>query len=135
MTTSTLTLAAFLEARLTEDEVNATLRQWHTVVCDVIPEGYYPTDSEDYGIYTYPCNCGVPERMVREVASKRAIVEMHADDGGSPGLGGAEGYGWIEAACNSCGTHGEYGTAWPCGTVRAVAAVYCDHKDYQEEWS
>ena len=77
-----MTLIEFLEARITEDQVRATMRAWHAEGCDTIP------DAEGY---TYPCDCGVPERMSAECEAKRRIVEdceavivlSDADDNGA----------------------------------------------------
>lgn len=61
-------LVEFLLARIEEDQVKlVTMREWHAETCEMIPR-------EDG--YTFPCDCGVPERMGREVASKRAIIGM-----------------------------------------------------------
>jgi len=64
-----MTITEFLEARITEDEVSATLRECHREDCGWIP---------DESGYSYPCNCGVPERMAAEAAAKRKLL-AHSD--------------------------------------------------------
>lgn len=89
-------LVAFLRARVDEDAVAATMREAHKLDCEQVPN---PAG------YTYPCDCGVPERMLREVEAKRKIL-----DGFDP----------IEH---------------PVGPLLALAAVYCDHPDYDPAWT
>lgn len=60
-----MNITEFLEARIVEDEVIATLRGWHAEDC-----GWLPDESG----YSYPCDCGVPERMAAECAAKREII-------------------------------------------------------------
>lgn len=111
-----MTLAEFLLARLEEDQVKrAVMREWHAEGCDHLPD----PSSE----YTYPCNCGVPERMAREVEAKRRIVELHTAADGD----------WHEC-------RGRYGTAAfsdaePCDTLRLLALPYADHPDYDRSWA
>lgn len=66
-----MTLVEFLNARVTEDEVNATMQAWHKPDCDSI--------MDEFG-YTYPCQCGVPERMKAECEAKRAIIAVGSDE-------------------------------------------------------
>ena len=66
-----------------------------------------------------------PDRVLREVASKRAIIGEHSDD---------------EGQCARCLDSdgitylGAYTAPWPCPTLRALAAVYSDHPDYRPDW-
>lgn len=64
----------FLRERFDEDAVLATMREIHKRDCDNIPQA----GSE----YTYPCDCGVPERMQREVTAKRAILDHYLKNAG-----------------------------------------------------
>jgi hypothetical protein len=66
-----MTIVEFLNARITEDEVAATLRESHKTDCETIP---------NWAGYSYPCRCGVPERMAAECTAKRAIVAEGSDE-------------------------------------------------------
>ena len=60
-----------------------------------------------------------PARVLREVKAKRKILAAHEKSDG--------GY------CELC-YYGYGGGSWPCPTVRALAAVYGDHPDYDKAW-
>ncbi len=68
-----------------------------------------------------------PERVLSECEAKRRLVELHEDN-------------WSDIpemaleSCTTCGLPGEYDVPWPCPTIRALAAVYADHPDYDEAW-
>lgn len=105
----------FLLARIAEDEVRATMREWHADDCDHVP---FPGSE-----YTYPCNCGVPERMKIECAVKRRIVEvliprvekLESLADGEFGGGGADDY--------------------PADDIlRALAQPHADHPDFDPVW-
>lgn len=103
-----MTITEFLEARIAEDEISATMRECHRGGCDSTPN--------EAG-YSYPCGCGLPERMMAECAAKRAIL----------------------AECRP-GTlddldSGEDDQPAPMWVARALASVYKDHPDYQQEWA
>ena len=56
-----------------------------------------------------------PRRILREIESKRAIVEEHS-------------------GTHSCGA--DHATDEdPCDTLKFMAAVYSDHPSYREEWA
>ncbi|HEY8664630.1 MAG TPA: DUF6221 family protein [Propionibacteriaceae bacterium] len=74
-----------------------------------------------------------PARVLAECAAKRALVELHSDGGQSDGYTGA-GYGGVDHACLECGSFGEYGVAWPCSTLRALAQPYRDRPGWRDEW-
>lgn len=64
-----------------------------------------------------------PARVLREIAAKRAVLDLHT---------------WTASldGCWSCsGDHGADPTPAPCGTLRHMAAVYADHPDYRQEWA
>lgn len=66
--------------------------------------------------------CGmVPDdaRALAECAAKRAIIEQHHV------------YALSIGEVQECGV----GDGLPCDTLQALAAVYKDHPDYQEEWA
>ena len=76
-------------------------------------------------------------RTVAEVASKRAILDLHRDLGAdfyNPDHPDADADGVVRPngthECASC--HHE---EWPCPTVRYLATVYADHPDYSAEWA
>lgn len=75
------------------------------------------------------------ERARREVTAKRAILAAHArvDDGWLPGN---------YVTCGECSSSrqvvkvgpGYKVSSWPCPTVRHLAAIWCDHPDYDPAW-
>ena len=60
-----------------------------------------------------------PARVLREVDAKRSILAQH------PAI-------WPKdpdsSTCSCCGL------AWPCPTLRALAAAWSDHPDYDPAW-
>ena len=140
-------LAAFLRARLKEDEAAAQsqadwLRErekrpgdWTRFMFDPVIGpfgGQSPLRSIDRGLYVG--RMADPDRVLREVAAKRAILVEHPIRSVR------------NATCQVC-TDVE-GTSYlsylgdehtkappPCPTLRALAAVYSDHPDYQKEWN
>lgn len=98
-------LSTFIRACIAEDEIIATMRQWHSVECGWVP---------DAAGYTYPCDCGVPERLRAECESKRETLQFIESEFGPE----TRGYSWdfLEVA-------------------RALAAVYADRPGYQPEWA
>lgn len=46
-------------------------------------------------------------------------AKLHRKGGASQGYT-ADGYGYIEHCCETCGTFGEYGEPWPCKTAIAL---------------
>jgi len=119
-------LATFLEARIADDE--AAARTVHDVAkCDAM---LYEEDMAAYAARTPGCDCGYPARVLREVDAKRKIVAEHAME---PGM--------LPPSCvRCCDTNtAQYpqrwdALTWPCPTVRALAAVWSDHKDYDLAW-
>lgn len=133
-----MNITEFLNARLNEDEAAAqavidagSLDVWETIpimeldgrralaqgsfiftVMDPVPEGQACTE--------HAANWD-PARVLREVASKRSILELHAN--GYPGID----------YCVSC-WNGNESLDWPCPTVRTLASVYADHLDYDPAW-
>jgi hypothetical protein len=107
------TLAEFLLTRIEEDVVKrVTMREWHAADCDAIPE----IGSE----YTYPCDCGVPERMARECEAKRQIVARCMEDTDA------------DPELLNVGVSPEH---WLGSNVlRFLALPYADHPDYRQEW-
>lgn len=100
----------FMEARIAEDEAEAIKYQ-----------AYEQDISETAGWWE-------PSRVLAECAAKRAVIEHHkrvpdiyGDDAGD--------------TCSICTETGPMPQGWPCLTVAALAAVYSDHPDYQQEWA
>jgi Family of unknown function (DUF6221) len=106
-------LTAFLAARLGEDEA-----------------GGYPDVHErscaTAGPISFPCDCAYPARVLREVEAKRKILAEHRLDDMVPGVCYRCRYG-VPAHWES--------TPYPCPTLRALAAVYAGHPDYDPAWT
>jgi hypothetical protein len=104
-----VTVVAFLEARLAEDE-----------------QEFAGVDHSDFWLGTADLNeawiVGIKTRMRRENKAKRATLNRHALDRGADIL-------QEEADLCQEDAHG-----WPCPTIRDMAEVYCDHPDYEERW-
>ena len=109
-----MTLVEFLEARIAEDEAEA--------------KPMAGLDDDDRGGWAIV----YAERVLAECAAKRAILEMHGpvkDEGWKSGEDND--FLW----CGSCGSIDDSPWPYPCGTLQALAAVYADHPDYQQEWA
>ena len=145
-----MSIAEFLAARLDVDEavaLDATAGPWqqapttrrHITATGSTEEIVYTTTPEPGAISLTVASTGVerdrqnlrnaehiarhdPARALREIASKRAILELHAN--GTPGVD----------YCKSC-WDGNTPLDWPCPTLRALAAVHADHPDYEPEWA
>jgi hypothetical protein len=123
-----MTLTEFLAARLDEDEADAR---------------------DDDGSPT-PIGMWDPDRVLAEVAAKRAIVLEHemmpARQSTLGVLRLADGREvspyYVDGCCARCTAWGEYGGPANsetggldyCPTLRHLAAVYADHPDYDEAW-
>ena len=74
-------------------------------------------------------------RVLAECAAKRAIIEEHSPVDYS-GIGMKS-----PNACNLCGVEKTMSdwewdeNSYPCNTLRALAAIYAGHPDYQEAWA
>jgi Family of unknown function (DUF6221) len=117
-------LVAFLRARLDETERNAqdALALW--------PETHFTIDPGSLVLIAFH-RTHDPARVLREVQAKRAIFDLHSpsypntypEPSGQPTCGVCHAGGWDWDP-----------ERWPCPTVRALAAVYRDHPDYDEAW-
>lgn len=101
-----MTITEFLLARIEEDE--AAAREW-------------------YGTGTVANRRD--EFWLAECKSKREIIARHTPK---------HTYDWGE--CSVCedldnNVGQDYHETWPCRTMIALASVYADHPDYQQEWS
>jgi len=112
-----MTLAAFLLARIAEDEAVA-----REATPDTLPHPLLLVEAEDRDMV---CELMVdPARVLAECEAKRRIVEGHGRTHACTVLGEPD--AWDEQ------------TFWeksePCPTLRALAAVYADHEDSRDEW-
>jgi hypothetical protein len=111
-----------------DDRVQKSLDDWHARNCESIPvEGYNGP---------FPCNCGVPERMLRETEAKRKLLVLHrpvtrADFVSSDGAPAGP-----LVVCHECDAN-TTDADWPdrpCWTLRYLAAPYADRPGYKEAW-
>lgn len=111
-------LVQFLRARLGEGErcQQDPFNQWHHPDCEYLPSGGTPT---------FPCNCGVPARVLADVEAKRGVVaryEFACREAGRLALTEEEREVWVQVA----------GALQSC--VLRFAAIHDDHPDYRAEW-
>jgi hypothetical protein len=101
-----MTLTEFILARLDEDE--AAVKALRVVVDPgtYLSSGIERPTELDAATAAH-CDRYYPRRVLAEVAAKRALVEMDEDD--------------------------RYSDAYVVA-IRALAAVYADHPDYDEAW-
>jgi hypothetical protein len=79
-----------------------------------------------------PCDCTRPARALREVQAKKRIANEHEPvhpvllrDGAPSSNEGLT----ILSSCRVCQTEEP-----PCPTLRALASVYANHPDCEEDW-
>lgn len=106
MGTDTLTLTAFLLARIAEDEewLRASARQI----------AIHPTVQQE------------PARMLAKCEADRRIVGIHPVD--DEGVYDADGIEHPGLGCRGCWDD------FPCATIRALALPYVAHENYRPEW-
>ena len=149
----TVALIAFLAARLDEDEAAAEAAAeddgadwfanakegWDADERSVMYTG--PSTLRPGGTWDYPVcrslSVGAaehiarhdPARVLREVEAGRTILAEHFAEDRGESLPGAD--------CGVCYYIGTPGSpaGWPCRTLRALAAVWSDHPDYDQEWA
>lgn len=120
------TITEFLNARYAEEEAaarEATPGPWKTEDADEYGAEVYTATGTAVAVSREGGGVGLedaahialwdPARVLREIAAKRAILELHA-----------------EAGMGDCAHSSD-----PCPTLRHLAAVYADHPDYQPEWA
>jgi hypothetical protein len=102
-------IAAFLEARIGEDEHRAWVKaaDLHLHWCAATH-----VDCAD------PCDCGNPARALREIAAKRTIL-VH----------------WPDPFGNWTAEQAEAVRAVKLRAFRALAAIWSGHPDYDRSWS
>lgn len=126
-------LVEFLRARLDEDEAKAAplarpvekqgLVDWPAAIAALGP-----------GWYGYLVRHR-PDRILREVAAKRRIVDAHPIDDDLSEYARSCGVG-LSFGCGVC--HEWDGVVTGdgyCGTLRLLAAPYSDHPDYNPDWA
>jgi hypothetical protein len=105
---SGMTIAEFLEARISEDEYSS---------------------NRELLLGTSMTLTRLHSRILDECAAKRAILNLHQRMDYVQRMV----YGDIYP-CTECGSVDDSPVEWPCPTLKAIASVYKDHPDYQQEW-
>lgn len=133
-------LVEFLLARIAEDENVArnhpTPGPWKIAEVTGYREPRYqvgPVREDDGGLVATEAQYferWQPARVLAECEAKRRIVEMHRADGAPV----VDLLGMEYEFCWTCSDSGPDAQAWPCDTIKALAAVYADHPDYRDEW-
>jgi hypothetical protein len=146
--TETLTLAAFLEARLAEDEAVAwfdpnggSAPRW--VRGDVIPGadqqvivavGARPSGREWRTSVAIASTDNVqriirhdPARVLADVAAKRKILAEHGPRVIRPVVD------IYDDECETC--HGSEPGEYPCITLKILASIYGEHPDFDPAWA
>lgn len=111
-----MTIVEFLTARLDEEARRTT--EIHAEDCDSIPrEGYNGP---------FPCDCGVPTRLLTWIAVERAIIHQHGNGDGA--------HECPDGFMDSGETEPHTGWELVCMTQRHLAMSYAGHPDYQHAW-
>jgi hypothetical protein len=137
-------IAAFLAARLDEDEATAKAapgNDWRADKdgCCVLSESdavaetscQAPSWPDERRPAVEHIARHDPARTLREVAAKREILEWHYRS--LPPMDAPEGLE-ICIGEEGDGDTWEMATPWPCPQIRALAAIWSDNPDYQPEW-
>lgn len=146
---SELGIAAFIEARLAEDEATAraaTAGPWlidegdekpdHSLTIKGGPDQLPDVPGRETVVYspyiwdeTRPDFAHIarhdPARVLAEIAAKRAVVKEHAP---------ADSIVMICRTCSRRDLSEWYGEYFPCPTLRLLAAPYADHPNFRPEW-
>ncbi|MDJ0405865.1 DUF6221 family protein [Rhodococcus erythropolis] len=144
-------IVEFLEARIAEDEAvaqdaGARAMEWRSSNGSVAGGGkpYVDDWSEDEPLTQYGGEVTIvydegwpedveaehiarqdPDRILREVAAKRKIINDHRV---------GSWYVYTDDDTRACETCGDSTVRWPCATIGALAAIFSDHPDFNEEW-
>lgn len=135
-------LAAFLLARIAEDEVAAlaaTRNAWRVEdwsglsggSANWMVVGDFDVGAAAFHVKNEPDAVHIarhdPARVLVECAAKRGIVDEHQVTRRTPG------YTYLlDPPCVTCGQVRP--RRFPCPTLRLLALPYADHPDYREEW-
>lgn len=123
-----LTLTDFLLARIAEDDAvarEASPLPWEVAdrgMAVVTPTGFKVAPRIQRRATREHVARHDPVRVLAECEAQRRIVARHQSDGDEFPL------------CTTCREVGPDAQAWPCDTLRALAAVHVDHPDFREEW-
>lgn len=111
-----MTVTEFLEARIAEDEAAAERGGWHN--------GGATFANDNYG-----CLLVQPARVLAECAAKRAIIEQASE-------ATSDRYRTIGSFCvTQAEIEAEEATDPGELILKALAAVYSDHPDYDKDWA
>lgn len=116
---------------------------WFRAQLDTAERDAYDVHSIDCAIHhSYPdsridCDCGWPDRLVRQVQAHRAILEQHQpEEGWAHGPGTKMDRGQVCGTCARADRFEELvGAAFPCVTLRLLVSICSDRDGYKEEWS
>lgn len=158
MSATTMTLAEFLTARLDEDEAAAReAAQDDTYGDRATPDGRWRMVGVDYegesprpatwALRTYEYECDRepwhlhvtrhdPARVLAEVEGKRRIVEVYIDEGKRKDIYNRDHERGLLTTDGDLRARHSANARWAGldAAVRALAAVYADHPDYDETW-
>jgi len=156
-------LAAFVDARLAEDETAARLAIWssdddaatwtagsrgpYEVAGRTHEKEWYVVDGYDEGVIgTVRPQAAAdeavaehiarydPARALREVEAGRRILARHVHVPSTTPWTGPDG---TDFGCRECGYEDDYGTIAPtgwCDDLRDLLYRWADHPDYRQEW-
>ena len=65
--------------------------------------------------------------VLRDVDAKRRLLALHVGEDAGNGF-------WYCKTCGS-GEPNEYPTAWPCDTLKLLAAPHAGHEDFDPSWA
>lgn len=75
------------------------------------------------------CSCGAGARILADLVSKRALLELHTNENDGECATCAHASGWF----------GRTGTLlpdpYPCETLRHLLAPFADHPDFDPDWA
>jgi hypothetical protein len=115
-------LIDFLAARLDEDE--AAAGRLATMLERQNMGGVWSSNGPLVTINT----AWLPDRVLSEVATKRAILDRHQQ---ARGLGDRLFCCWCSSDVD---TEASLDVRWPCPDVRDIAAIWDGHPDYDPAW-
>ncbi|WP_433254472.1 DUF6221 family protein [Streptosporangium sp. CA-135522] len=141
-------LIAFLAARLDEDEQTARLasevygKSWWWNPSWGLVKGMPDNDGEATSIFSIGEETVAevwsevgphiarhdPDRVLRDINAKRAIIDEH------PATTGRDGTRPVRPTCPTCSQSVQEGDPYPCRMLRLLLLPYADHPDYRQEW-
>jgi hypothetical protein len=119
-------LVQWLGAQLDQDEQSRD--DLHARDCESIPvEGYNGP---------FPCDCGVPARVLREIDAKQKLLIVHRPVRRTDFITSAGSPAGPMMVCHECDAN-TTDADWPdnpCRTLRLLATPYADRAGYNEAW-